>query len=355
MLSIVTTIIVVQPVLGGCARVSGNVAMGPDEDGGDGGDNPPIVSLPDQDAGRFTATSAPPVAPDAAASDGAASGDGGAVVCGFVMPSPVGALLPNPVAYDTREADVVTDEVTGLMWQRATEDAGLSWEMATSFCTASRVGGYADWRLPAMGELVSLFDFMAVPPIDATTFPGTPPEHFWTSTKTTRPSPFFNGRTAWYVEFGSDPQFAATEEGSVSLDRVRCVRTSGIPAPRCHPANARYQVSDTLAVDAETGLTWQRMAPSGLTWADAGSYCRSLDGGFRLPTLPEATSLIDYGAAGNLLIDVTAFPNVSNDPLCWTSSLRADASDRAWAVSFNDGTLSANPVGVASSQAFCVR
>ena len=135
---------------------------------------------------------------------GGANGSGGAVgnadTCGFVMPNPVSSGLPNPASYDTTVPGIVTDKVTGLSWQRVlTSHAGSEGctvnitgllycplRYAAAYFAGSRLGGYADWRLPTVlrALLISLTDFMQwYSSIDAEAFPDTPYEGFWSSTR----------------------------------------------------------------------------------------------------------------------------------------------------------------------------
>ena len=80
------------------------------------------------------------------------------------MPNPVATGLPNPASYDTSVAGVVSDKVTGLMWERnvnATPCSGRTTCLqgaAADYCSANRTGSHADWRLPTVIELVSLLD-----------------------------------------------------------------------------------------------------------------------------------------------------------------------------------------------------
>jgi hypothetical protein len=54
--------------------------------------------------------------------------------------------------------DTVLDPVTGLAWSRA--PVAFARRLgAAELCAASRLGGFADWRLPSRVELVSLLDY----------------------------------------------------------------------------------------------------------------------------------------------------------------------------------------------------
>ena len=95
----------------------------------------------------------------------------------------------------------VTDTVTGLMWQQAT-DGLMSWEAAISYSEALSLAGYDDWRLPNRRELRSLIDHSRYnPAIDIAVFPGTLSFYYWSSTIAA-----YNTDYAWsvYSRLGSD-------------------------------------------------------------------------------------------------------------------------------------------------------
>ena len=88
----------------------------------------------------------------------------------------------------------VLDTVTCLEWQRATADVsgdgapdGMSWQDALAYAEGLSLGGYTDWRLPDINELISIVDYSRfAPAIDTAAFPNIPSTWYWTST--TNPS-----------------------------------------------------------------------------------------------------------------------------------------------------------------------
>jgi hypothetical protein len=59
------------------------------------------------------------------------------------------------IAYDD---GTVLDTKTNLIWAARDNGATLSWPGAKSYAGSYRRGGYADWRLPTLGELAGLYD-----------------------------------------------------------------------------------------------------------------------------------------------------------------------------------------------------
>src|SRR5450631_801437 len=82
---------------------------------------------------------------------------------------------------------------------------------------------------------------------------------------------------------------------------------------RANAPAGRYGGSGSIVVDSKTNLTWQQSpAPSGMSWANAKTYCAGVGStlggtGWRLPTEKELLTLIDYSQATGPLIDQSAF------------------------------------------------
>jgi hypothetical protein len=63
----------------------------------------------------------------------------------------------------------VTDNCTGLMWQKETAPGAnaYTWQTALQYCEGLELAGHDDWRLPNVRELQSIVDFgRTTPPID---------------------------------------------------------------------------------------------------------------------------------------------------------------------------------------------
>jgi len=282
--------------------------------------------------------------------------------CGFTMPNPATAGLPNPASYNDNGDGSVTDNVTGLIWEKSpspttaqcTGSGPATANFSAVTCTQPQAAAYctnkgSGWHLPTRLELVSLVDFTVESPgpaINQAAFPGTPSEVFWTSSPLPGDSSY-----AWSVHFISGYPYYLDVTGNY---RVRCVRESAIgAAPKC--SSSRYQPQSGGAVyDAATGLTWQQTLDAGsYNWMAGKTYCSNMGGTWRLPSLTELQTIVD-DTRSYPSIDPTAFPNT---PAIWfwTSSPGAGGfSSYAWSVTFSFGNAHSDAVGL-SNGVRCVR
>ena len=185
---------------------------------------------------------------------------------------------------------------------------------------------------PTILEIYSLIDFTkSYPAIDQAAFPSTPDKDFWSSTSVAG-SPSL----ARYANF----ELGDTNEVSTSFfGRVRCVKgfstAAGLPAPKCYPAGGRYSGSATEVSDGKTGLTWQRgVAPNAKTWSEAVAYCSTLGGGFRLPSIKELLTIVDFNKTG-VAIDANFTGTTAAN--FWSSTANLDDASYAMLIHFGNG------------------
>jgi hypothetical protein len=78
----------------------------------------------------------------------------------FLAPGLGGAAdAQQPASRFVAAADgTVLDTATGLMWAATDNGADIDWTGAEAYCATFRAGGHADWRLPTLTELDTLFD-----------------------------------------------------------------------------------------------------------------------------------------------------------------------------------------------------
>ena len=216
---------------------------------------------------------------------------------------------------DNADGIIVKDEVTGLGWQQ--EISGTyTYKEALDYCENLEYGGFNDWRVPSMHELVSLIDLRCFESncqnIDETYFPNTPKTFFWSSQKkmVSGSEPI----NAWGVYFWS----GYTEVSYMTSNHfsVRCVRGEPIyAAPNFTPS---VKNGDEIVTDKNSNLIWQK-SHTMLTWKEALDYCENLEyAGYcdwRLPNRNELLSLIDYDKTE----PVSSFPDMIPE-IFWSST-----------------------------------
>jgi len=275
----------------------------------------------------------------------------------------------NPMRYTVSpDGLTVTDNVTGLMWQRCS--AGLSgthcsegwlwryyWFDAVTYCEGLSLAGYTDWGLPSVYELQGIVHYgQSSPAVDSTAFPDDISTWFWSSSAYARVESY-----AWAVLFWNgqvDYELKSDESAA------RCVRGESIPPS--FTDNVDGTVTDTA-----TGLMWQKCS-AGLSgtdcsvgsaqsrnWEGAISYCQALShaghADWRLPDVKELRSIVDntrYGPA----IDTTVFPGTESS-YYWSSSTIVTGTSHAWEVDFSSGIVddSGNKLNPGRGCVRCVR
>jgi Protein of unknown function (DUF1566) len=259
------------------------------------------------------------------------------------MPDPTSQGSATSQHYTESGPDVAIDDVTQLSWQRQLSGSTYTWEEARQYCDCLTLGAHDDWHMPSRIELLSIVDFTRQDPaLDASAFPDTPFEWFWSA------SPVAGSDSdVWYVAFFDGNTHTSAKD---SQYRVRCVRRAVGDDRHFTP-----QADETVA-DAATGLTWQRaMSPAQLSWADAKQYCSELPlsgGGFRLPNMKELQSLIDESSTAPA-IDSVAFPETPSEGF-WAATALAGMPTAAWFVNFASG-VSYNSLVERTYRARCVR
>jgi len=118
----------------------------------------------------------------------------------------------------------ITDSATNLMWAKDGNDAGcnngskITWASAITYCEGLDFAGHTDWRLPNIKELISIMDYgTKTPAINATFFPHTQSDYYWSSSTSFDMSAF-----AWHGDFSFSNVFLTNKTTSLY---IRCVRS----------------------------------------------------------------------------------------------------------------------------------
>jgi hypothetical protein len=279
-----------------------------------------------------------------------------------------GAYSINPISYSDNGNGTVTDNITGLIWQKCSagqnNDSTCSgpalyynWFKASGIfdpnynpssqdiCGVLDLGGSTDWRLPTKMELLGIVDYALASPgptINLSYFPNTMASNFWSSS-----TPPATPGNAWGVHFNSG---FANSFSKGDIDSVRCVR--GGPSP----LQSYVDNGDDTVTEASTGLMWQQGETGVMSWGASMSYCEASNlagySDWRLPNIVELASLIDetiYNPAINTLF----FPN-ANASNYWSSTTNVSTPSSARVINFSDGNDDAYAKGN-SFRCRCVR
>jgi len=248
-----------------------------------------------------------------------------------------GAYTINPMSYTDNGNGTITDNVTGIMWQKEDDNTNYNWYQASGtyhatynpssqdVCGSLVLGGYSDWRLPAKKELVSIVDYSIPfpgPTINTTYFPNTNSGSYWSSN-----SVVFDPGGGWYVGFIYGDANVDSKVGSIG---VRCVRGNS------YLSQSFTDNDNGTVTDSGTGLMWQQAEGGSMTWDNALSYCEGLSlGGYsdwRLPNIKELESLTD-DTRYNPAIDTNFFPDAHASYYC-SSTTAAGHLNAAYGVPF---------------------
>ncbi len=132
--------------------------------------------------------------------------------------------------------DTVTDEASGLMWQKNDSGEGMVWEDALGYCEDLSLANYTDWRLPNAKELQSIVDYTKSPDATGTAaiesvfsitsinneggekdYP-----YYWTSTTHMN---FINSQYGAYISFGRGLGYMAEHGGWIDVHGAGCQRS----------------------------------------------------------------------------------------------------------------------------------
>ena len=105
----------------------------------------------------------------------------------------------------------------------------------------------------------------------------------------------------------------------------------------------RYSISAGTVYDTKTRLTWQQtVTPTTYAFADAVNYCAALGAtlggaGWRVPTIKELQTIVDYSQARAPWLDSTAFPATPVHSF-WSATAEAGTTTH-WVLDFSVGNI----------------
>ena len=268
------------------------------------------------------------------------------------------SYIINPPSYADNNDGTISDNVTGLMWQKEMGEK-LSLEEALQKINDVRLGGYSDWRIPTIKELYSLIQFSGSVKGQNALYP------FIDTTYFNQPI----GDTSKGEREIDAQTWSGTEYVGKTMNKDETVfgvnfidgRIKGYPKynPRSRAANKMYfrfvrgntdygknsfvDNGDDTITDAATGLMWQQSdSLTGLNWEDALQYAESSTlGGYsdwRLPNAKELQSLVDYSRSPE------TSDSAAINPIFHTSSIKNEAGEKDYPYYWSSTTHLDGPV-----------
>lgn len=96
----------------------------------------------------------------------------------------------------------------------------------------------------------------------------------------------------------------------------------------------RFEKREDCYYDTETGLEWSLESHGPMSWQEMIDFCMTLGSGWRLPTIHELITLVDY----NEFKPATKLPDMEST-CYWSGNTSAAYMDYAWYVGFIIGDV----------------
>lgn len=237
--------------------------------------------------------------------------------------------LINMPSFTNNNNLTITDNVTGLMWQKG--DGGeMTIENAITYCDNLVLGGFSDWRLPTPIESFSILNHQnSNPAINTNFFTLTTAEYWWTSVFE------LNSTTkVWCTNagggIGNHPKAETISAGGIKRFHARAVRNTNTPTTL---TNHFTDNGDGTITDNLTQLVWEKIPYTGtLIWDRALTYAEGLTIGtssdWRLPNIKELQS-INNELATNPSVFAPYFSNLGVHNY-WSSTTLPNQTLSAW-------------------------
>lgn len=257
-----------------------------------------------------------------------------------------------------------SDIVTGLIWKTCSEGQSgsdctggsvtlMNWYDAFTACSnlndanaGAGYAGFSNWRMPTVNELNNLVDHGAgTPAIDESFFPTSSGTINWTATTYA-----MNSDNAWSVNFSNGTSGNALPKSSSSSVSVRCVSGNSRARPEF------TDNGDATVTDNATRLIWQKCSAGQIyngstctgssdyiAWQTALNTCYALGGTWRLPSVNELLSIIDYSKSINPAVDENIFPGMEESQPYWSSTTDASSNNYSKNIYMSNGSISIYP------------
>lgn len=228
----------------------------------------------------------------------------------------------------------VTDNNTGLMWQKSPSSSHYNWLDAKAYCESLELDGHSDWRMPTLKELFSISDFSTGWPYLNTTYfdlAGTDvskDEQYWGDNYYVGTTVEGQSDAAFGVNHGTGhiKAYPALVSGPMAK-RVRAVRGN------VYGENKLVNNADGTITDQATSLMWsQNDSLEPMDWEHALAYAQTKNtesylghNDWRLPNVKELQSIVDYTRSPSATDATKKGPAI--DPMFNCTSIKIEANE----------------------------
>ncbi|MBT7154531.1 MAG: DUF1566 domain-containing protein [Deltaproteobacteria bacterium] len=251
----------------------------------------------------------------------------------------------NEPSYTDNNDSTITDNNSGLVWQKEVNDSMYTWSAASDYCSnnTAALSGTA-WRLPTDYELMTIVDYsINDPAINTAYFTNTKFAYYWSNSILAS-----DANNVRVVHFGNGYVSLAAKTDNTY---VRCVREEQ------SQIGSFTDNGNKTITDNDSGLIWQQEEAGQKTWDNALLYCEELTlagmSDWRLPNIKELLSVIDRSVA-NPSINTTFFVSASSLNY-WSSTTDVSNTNNAWDVAFLNGYVLFSQSKSSSFNVRCVR
>ena len=215
-----------------------------------------------------------------------------------------------------------------LMWQDTAEvkNTKKDYDTALSYCENLILGGFTDWRIPLVEELLYISDKKTVSPSIHSAFINTASDEYWSSTA------YPNGSSSYYEYFTVDFKNGNDTGAHDNHEHyVRCVRGEKATL------NFSRDSATSIVSESKTGLMFQDDSSTGANkFTLADSKCKNSELGaysdWRVPTFEELYLLLNNSTSYSLVENI--FEKTSTN-YTWTSDKYLSYSGSYWFVRFS--------------------
>jgi hypothetical protein len=158
-------------------------------------------------------------------------------------------LIPNH--FTDNGNGTITDNITGLIWQKAPYTDTLSWEQSLTYADTLSLSGTSDWRLPNIKELQSIIDVTIInPALNANFFVTGGAKKYWSSTSITNQT-----TRAWYLnaQFGITTYDAKTTKHNLICVKGNPVTTGVKEIHSTSPSVFPNPFTSSIVLNNKTG------------------------------------------------------------------------------------------------------